>query len=132
MCSFCIHLNWYRKTCPHNNFVVTWLTLNIHHYLIKVLFLFYCTELFIFYGSIFCSSVALVWTFNTRGVYNFITKTENFPVNLVPFFNGVSFLFCRFLKSGVTDELKSLFLLKGKKVTITNSKQDKTLLLFKR
>ena len=30
--------------------------------------------------------------------------------------NEVSFLFCRFLKSGVTNELKSLFLLKSKKV----------------
>ena len=30
-----------------------------------------------FMGIIFCSSVALVWTFNTRGVYNFITKKAN-------------------------------------------------------
>ena len=69
-----------------------------------------------FMGIIFCSNVALVWTFNTRGVYNFIIKKANIPVNLVPFFNGVSFQFCRFLKSGVTNELKSLSLLKSKKI----------------
>ena len=34
---------------------------------------------------------------------------------MVQFLNDVSFLFCRFLKSGVTNELKSIFLLKGKK-----------------
>ena len=38
--------------------------------------------------------------------------------NLVPFFNGVSFLFCRSLKS--------------KKVSVICSRQDKTLLLVKR
>ena len=44
----------------------------------------------------------LTWlSFNTRGVYNFITKEANIPVNLVPFFNEVSNLFCHFLKSGV-------------------------------
>ena len=59
-------------------------------------------------GSIFCSSVVLGWTFNTRGVYNFITKKANIPVSLVLFFYVVSFLSCRFLKSGVTNELKSL------------------------
>ena len=59
-----------------------------------------------FMGIIFCSSVAQVWTFNTRGVYNFITKEVNIPVNLVPFFNEISFLFCHFLKSGVTNDLK--------------------------
>ena len=69
-----------------------------------------------FMGIIFCSSVALVWTVNTRGVYNFITKEANIPVNLVPFFNDVSFLFCRFLKSGVTNELKMIFLRMSKKV----------------
>ena len=66
-------------------------------------------------GIIFCSSVALVWIFNTSGVYDFITKKTNIPVNLVPFFNGVSFLFYHFQKSGVTNELKSVFLLKSKK-----------------
>ena len=69
-----------------------------------------CTKLLIFMGIIFCSSVALVWAFNTRCVYNFITKEANIPVNLVPFFNDVSFLFCSFLKSGVKNELKSIFL----------------------
>ena len=39
-----------------------------------------------FMGIIFCSSVAIVWTFSNRGVYNFITKEPNIPVNLVPFF----------------------------------------------
>ena len=68
-----------------------------------------------FMGIIFCSNTALVWAFNTRGVYNFITKEANIPVNLVPFFNDISFLFCRLLKSGVTNELKSLFLWKSKK-----------------
>ena len=67
-------------------------------------------------GIIFCSSVALVWTFNTRGVYNFITKEANIPVNLVPFFKDVSFLFCRFLKSGVTNKAKKSFSLKEQKI----------------
>ena len=34
-------------------------------------------------------------------------QISNIPVNLVPFFSGVLFLFCHFLKSGVTNELKS-------------------------
>ena len=41
---------------------------------------------------IFCSNVVLVWTFNARIVYSFITNKANIPVNLVPFFNGSSFL----------------------------------------
>ena len=65
-------------------------------------------------ASIFCSSVVLACTFNTRVVYNFITKKADIPANLVPFFSGILFLFCRFLKSEVTNELKSIFLLKGK------------------
>ena len=89
----------------------------------------YCS---FFMGIIYCSSVVLVLAFNTRGVYNFITKKANIPVNLVPFFNGVSFLFCCFLKSGVTKEQKSIFLLKSKKVRVIYSKKDKTLLLVKR
>ena len=68
-----------------------------------------------FMGIIFCSSIALVLAFNTRGVYNFITKEANIPVNLVPFFNDISFLLYRFLMSGVTNELKSLFLWKSQK-----------------
>ena len=44
----------------------------------------------------------------------------------------VLFLFYRFYKSGVTNELKSLFLLKSKKVTVIYSKQDKMFLLVKR
>ena len=40
----------------------------------------------------------------------------NTPVNLVPFFN-VSLRLCRSLMSGVTNELKSLFL-KSKKVWV--------------
>ena len=39
----------------------------------------------------------------------FIILSPEILVNLFPFFNGVSFLFYRFLKSGVTNELKSLF-----------------------
>ena len=65
---------------------------------------------------IFCSSFTPVWTFNTRCGYNFITKEANIPVNLIPFFNDVSFLFCRFLKSEVTNELRSLSLWTSKKV----------------
>ena len=84
-----------------------------------------------FMGIIFCSSIALVWTFNTTGVYNFITKKANIPVNLIPFFNDVSFLFCCFWKSRETNELKSLFLLKSKKLRVIYSKQDKPLLLIK-
>ena len=55
---------------------------------------------FLFFMNSFCSSVALVWTFNTRGVYKFITKKVNIAVNLVPFFSDVSILFCHLLKSG--------------------------------
>ena len=85
-----------------------------------------------FMGIIFCSSVALVSTFDTRGVYNFITKEANIPVNLVPLFNNVSFLFYRFLKFGVTNEPKSLFLSESKKVWVIYSKESKILLLIKR
>ena len=76
-------------------------------------------------------ALALVWTFNTRGVYNFITKQTNISVNLAPFFNDVSFLFCCFLKSRVTNELKSLFLWKSKKELFIPNRA-KTLLLIKR
>ena len=61
-----------------------------------------------------------------------LSLKKQIPVNLVPFFNGVSFLFYRFLKSGITDELKSLYLLKRKKVTVIYSKLGKTLVLVKR
>ena len=74
-------------------------------------------------GSNFCSSAVLVQTFNATDAYNFITKEANIPVNLVPLFNGVSFLFCCFLKSGVTNKLKSIF--KEQKVRVIYSKQDK-------
>ena len=86
---------------------------------------FYCKELLIF-----SSSVALVWIFNTRGLYNLITKEVNIPINLVPFFNNDSFLFYRFLKSAVTNELKRLLPWKNKKVRVIYSKQDKILLLL--
>ena len=76
-------------------------------------------------------ALALVWTFSTRGVYNFITKQTNISVNLAPFFNDVSFLFCCFLKSRVTNELKSLFLWKSKKELFIPNRA-KTLLLIKR
>ena len=59
-------------------------------------FVFYWAKLLILWAS-------SVWTFNTRGVYNLITKEAKIPVNLVPFFNDVLFLFYRFLKSGVTN-----------------------------
>ena len=49
-----------------------------------------------FMGIFFCSSVVLAWIFNTRGVCNFIIEKANISVNLVPFFNGVLFLFYRF------------------------------------
>ena len=63
-------------------------------------------------------------SFSTRGVYNFIPRKANIPLKLVSFFNDVLFLFCCFLKSGVTNELKILFLLKGKKVRVIYSKQE--------
>ena len=85
-----------------------------------------------FMGIIVCSSVTLVWTFNARGLYNFITKETNIPVNLILLFNDVSFLFCRFLKSGVTYELKSLFLWESKKSRLIYSKHGKNLLFIKR
>ena len=84
-----------------------------------------------FMGIILCSGVDVSWTFNTRSVYNFITEKANFLVNLVPFINGVLLLFCCFLKSGVTNELKFIFFMKSKKVRVIYSKQDKTLLLVK-
>ena len=105
--------------------------------IIKVFCFWSCFFLFIvrnsafFMGIIFCSSFALIWTFNAKGVYNCITKEVNISVNLVPFFNDVSFLFCRFLKSGVMNELKSIFLWKRKKVIVIYSKQGKTLLFTK-
>ena len=86
---------------------------------------FWLYRIAVFMGIILCSGVALVWTFNTRGVSNFITKEANIPINLVSFFNDVSFLFCRFLKSGVTNVLKSLFLWRSKKVRVICLKQGK-------
>ena len=83
-------------------------------------------------GIIFFSSIVLVWTFNTRGVYNLIMKKANIPVDLILLFNGALFPFCYFLESGVTNELKSLFLLNNKKVRVVYSTKDKTLLLVKR
>ena len=50
-------------------------------------------------------------------------------LSVVPFFNGVSFLFCCFLISGVTNELKP-FSLKDKKVRVIYSKQDKALIML--
>lgn len=45
-------------------------------------------------------------------------KNPNIPANLVLFFSGASFLFWRFLKSSVTNQLKILFLLMSKKVRV--------------
>ena len=127
------------KKCSHFNFIASF-----HRACVYLCLIFWTTDLrsyfFIitvrnysfFTGSIFCSSFVLVWIFNTRGVHNVITKKANIPVNLVLFFNGVSFLFCCFLKPGVSDEPKSLFLLRSKKVRVIYSKQDKTLLSLKR
>ena len=83
-------------------------------------------------GIIFCFSVSLIKTFNARSVDDFITKETNIPVNLVPFFNDISFLFCHFFKSGVTSQLKSLLFWKCKNVRVIYSKQGKVLLLKKR
>ena len=91
---------------------------------LRVMLLFIERNCSFFMGIIFCSSVVLVWTFKFRGVYNFITKEANIPVNLVPFFNDVLFLFYRFLKSGVTNDLKSLFLWKSKKLRVIYSKRQ--------
>ena len=66
-------------------------------------------------GTIFCSSVALVWTFNTKGVYNFITKEPNISVNLVPFFVVVLFQFYRFLKIWSTEWAEKSFSVKEQK-----------------
>ena len=68
-----------------------------------------------FMAIIFCSSVVPVLTFNTSGVYNFNTKKPIIPVNLVPFFN-FWFLFSCFITHRVTNQLKSLFLLKSKQL----------------
>ena len=92
--------------------------------LTMVIFFFIVRNWSFFMGIIFCSSVALIWTFNTKSVYNFITKGANIPVNLVPFFNDVSFLISCFLKSGVTNELRSLFLWKSKKVRVIYSEKN--------
>ena len=59
-------------------------------------------------------------------------KKANIPVDLILLFNGALFPFCYFLESGVTNELKSLFLLNNKKVRVVYSTKDKTLLLVKR
>ena len=102
-------------------------------YILYVLHLFghvfYCMELPIFYGHhlLLWRCVVLVWTFITRVVYDFITKNANIPVNFVPFFNDILFLFCHFWKSGVTNELRSLSLKEQK-----SQWQYKTLLLVKR
>ena len=52
--------------------------------------------------------LALFW-FELLILQVFIILSPEIPVNLFPFFNGFSFLFYRFLKSGVMNELKSLF-----------------------
>lgn len=98
-------------------------------YFIYLVMFFYCMELPIFYGHhlLLWRCVVLVWTFITRVVYDFITKNANIPVNFVPFFNDILFLFCHFWKSGVTNELRSLSLKEQK-----SQWQYKTLLLVKR
>ena len=57
------------------------------------------------------------------------SKKENIPVKLVPLFNDVFLIFCRFLQSGITNELKGIFILKSKRVRVIYSKQEKNLLL---
>ena len=127
-----------RFICPKNiyegNFLITKiLSLVYFHSLRKVMIFFLIAwNCSFFMGITFCSSIPLISTFNTRGVHDFITRKANIPVYLVPLFKGVLFLFCLFSKSGVTNELKCLFLLKSKKVRVVYSKQGKTLLLVKR
>ena len=109
--------------------------ISLKKWFIKLCFLFYLSFIVrnnaFFMGIMFCSSTVLVWTFNPRSVYNFITKKANIPVKLVPFFNGIFFLFCHFIKSWVTNVLKSIFLSKSKKIRVIYSKQDNILLLVK-
>ena len=76
---------------------------------------------------IFFSSVVLVWTFNTRRVYNFYRKKSKYSSKL-----GSVLQWCRFLTPGLTNELKSFFFSKSKKFRVIYSKQDKSLLLVKR
>ena len=95
-----------------------WLKLNskVCDFIIGPRSYFFIVQNCSFFMAISYANVALVWTFNTRRVYNFITKKANIPINLVPFFNGVLFLFCRFLKSGATNEIKKYFSLKKQKI----------------
>ena len=68
-----------------------------------------------FMGIIFCSSTALVWTFNTRGVYNFITKEANIPVNLVLFFKWCLVPILSLIKVWSNEWAKKSFSLKEQK-----------------
>ena len=96
---FVVKVNWKRKTCSRH---------------VKVMLFFIVRN---------CSFLGAS-SFSARGVYNFIPRKANIPLKLVSFFNDVLFLFCCFLKSGVTNELKILFLLKSKKVRVIYSKQE--------
>ena len=66
-------------------------------------------------GSIFCSSIAIVWNFNTRSIYSFNTKKVNIPVNFIPFFDGVSFLFLSLFKVWSNESAKKSFSIKEQK-----------------
>ena len=50
---------------------------------------FYCTWFLIFMNIIFCSRFFQVWALNTGGIYKFIAKKANIPLNLISLFNGV-------------------------------------------
>ena len=79
-------------------------------------------------GIIFCSSVVLVRTFNTKGVYNFITTEANFGSALQWYLVPILSLLYVWSEGWA----KNPFLLKSKKVRVICSKQEKPLLLGKR
>ena len=83
---------------------------------------FYCTELLIFMRIIFSSSVVLVWTFNTTGVYNFITRNSS---KFVSVFQWFLVPILSLLKVWSNEWAKKSFLLKSKRVGVIHSKQNK-------
>ena len=75
-----------------------------------------------FMRIIFSSSVVLVWTFNTTGVYNFITRNSS---KFVSVFQWFLVPILSLLKVWSNEWAKKSFLLKSKRVGVIHSKQNK-------
>ena len=103
----------------------------------KMVMIFIVWNCSFFMGIIFCSSVALVWTFNTGGVHNFITfyhqrsNCSNKFSSFVLQWCLVPILFLPNVWSNNWFE-KYFILWKNKKARVICSKQGKILLLIKR